>query len=359
MNKRTPLYEEHVKLGANIVPFGGWDMPVYYTSVIDEHNATRERAGLFDTSHMGEVEVSGAESLDFLQSLMSNDIAKIKPGEAIYAAMTNERGGVVDDLWVYMLGQDNYCLVVNASTTEKDLAWIQKHAAGRDVKIVDHSERTGMVALQGPVAVKVFNKLAAAPAPARFKFAVTAMDGMRVVVSRTGYTGEDGVEIYSRAENIAKIWNMILGAGTLLKVAPVGLGARDTLRLEACYSLYGHELSEDITPIEAAISFAVAKGKKFIGCEIIHAQMESGASRKIVAFELTGRGIPRGEYPIYVGGEKAGVATSGCFSPTLKKGIGLAMVDIRHAAIGTELEIEIREKRYEGKVVKKPFVKNL
>jgi len=359
MNKRTPLYEEHVALGATIVPFGGWDMPVYYTSVIEEHTATREAAGLFDTSHMGEVEVSGPESLDFLQSLLSNNIAGIEPGAAVYAAMTNERGGVVDDLWVYMLGKDNYCLVVNASTTGKDLDWIRARAVGRNVKVVDRSDRIGMIALQGPAAAGIMKQLTPEPMPARFRFSTLKIGGVEVVVSRTGYTGEDGVEIYMDAGYTVKLWRLLLekGAGSGLK--PVGLGARDTLRLEACYSLYGHELSDDITPVEAGISFAVAKGKEFTGSDAIYGQMENGPARRVVAFELTVRGIPREGYPVFCAGKRAGTATSGCFSPTLRKGIGLAMLEAEYTPVGTGLEVEIRGKMYAGKVVKKPFVRKL
>ena len=359
MNKRTPLYDEHVRLGATMVPFGGWDMPVYYSTVIEEHTATRERAGLFDTSHMGEIGVSGPDSLRLLELLVSNSVSALEPGAAVYAAMCNARGGVVDDLWVYMMKPDVYCLVVNASTKDKDLAWIQQAAAGRDVAVNDLSNGTGMVALQGPAAAGIMAGLSSDPLPARFHFAKSQIAGCAVMVSRTGYTGEDGVELYTASGETATVWRALLEAGADAGLVPVGLGARDTLRLEACYSLYGHELSEDITPAEAGVSFAVARAKAFTGSDVILPQIENGPARRVAAFELTGRGIPRDGYPVTAQGAAAGVVTSGCFSPTLKKGIGLAMLQAPFLAPGTDIDVEIRGKNYPGKVVKKPFIKHV
>jgi aminomethyltransferase len=356
MGKRTPLYEEHVRLGATIVPFAGWDMPVYYTTVMDEHAATRGHAGLFDTSHMGEIEVSGPDSVAYLQHLLSNDMNKLEPGKALYSVLPNECGGCVDDLTVYMFGKDTYCLVVNASTTDKDFAWLMKQADGYNVKIVNRSESTGMLALQGPAMKEIMAGADAVELPGRFRFREMEVAGVKALVSRTGYTGEDGVELYHDAKDTMHLWNALLDVGGPLGVKPVGLGARDTLRLEVCYSLYGHELSDDISPIEACISFAVAKDKPFIGSEVIHAQMRDGVARKLAAFELTERGVPRDGYPVFVGDENAGVVTSGCFSPTLKKGIGLAMLRTQHIEIGREIAVEIRGKKYAGRIVKRPFV---
>jgi len=359
MSKRTPLYDEHVALGATMIPFGGWDMPVYYTSVIEEHKATRERAGLFDTSHMGEFDITGSGSFAFLDSLLAGNLADLAPGRAVYSPMTNERGGVVDDLWVYMIGADTYRLVVNASTAPKDLEWVVRRAAGLDVKVQDASAQTGMIALQGPSAVKIMALFSDKALPQRFRFHTDTVADRQVVVSRTGYTGEDGVELYMDAADTAHLWRSLLESGQPLGLSPVGLGARDTLRLEACYSLYGHELSEDITPAEAGITFAVARGKTFPGSDVVYEQMEQGPARKIVAFELLGRGIPRDGYPVLCGGKSAGHVTSGCFSPSLKKGIGLAMLDAAAAQIGNQMEVEIREKLYPAKIVKKPFVRNV
>ncbi len=358
MNKRTPLYDEHVKLGATIVPFGGWDMPVYYSTVIEEHLATRGQAGLFDTSHMGEVYVKGPDSLSFLQEIMTNDIAKIAPGGAVYSAMTNEHGGVIDDLWVYMLGTDDYLVVINAGTTPKDVEWIMAKASGRNLSVDNKSDETGMIALQGPAFRQILSRLTPDEPPARFSFSNTKIAGCDVLVSRTGYTGEDGVELYASSDDIVTLWRATLEAGAEYGIKPAGLGARDTLRLEACYSLYGHELSEDITPVEAGISFAVARNKSFIGSDIVLCQIADGPRRRVVAFELLERGVPRDGYKVYSCGEEAGVSTSGCYSPTFKKGIGLAMLDVKYATPGTDIEVEIRGKRYAAKVVKKPFIKN-
>ena len=358
-NKRTPLYDEHVSLGAAMVPFGGWDMPVYYSTVIEEHKTVRAQAGLFDTSHMGEFEVAGPDACDLLESLLSNNISQLEPGAAVYTAMTNNSGGAVDDLWVYMLEPEKYLLVVNASTADKDREWIVSHVADRALTFTDRSADTGMIALQGPAFEDVLKKVCADPPPARFHCRTARVADCEVLVSRTGYTGEDGVELYLAAGDTVAVWCALLEAGGPLGLKPVGLGARDTLRLEACYSLYGHELSEDITPVEAGISFAVATGKSYPGSHIIEAQLKNGPERKVAAFELVGRGIPREGYPIFAQGEQIGAATSGCFSPSLKKGIGLAMIKTPFATPGTAIEVEIRKKRYDGRIVKKPFVRNI
>lgn len=357
MLKRTPLYEDHVRLGANIVPFAGWEMPVYYSSVIDEHTATREKAGLFDTSHMGEFVITGPDSADFIDSLITNDLKKLEPGKAIYTVLPNDRGGCIDDLWVYMIAADNYFLCVNASTSDKDFAWIQSHAGGRNVKLVNLSDEYGMIALQGKIMPDVMAKLAADAPPPRFSFSEMKVAGIKCMVSRTGYTGEDGVELYVATSETSKMWNALLEAGGPLGLKPAGLGARDTLRLEACYSLYGHELNEDTTPIEAAISFSVAKEKdNYPGSAVIRKQIAEGVSRKVMAFELVERGVPREHYAAFVKGEKVGEVTSGCFSPSLKKGIGLVMLQSAYAKVGQDIDIEIRGKLYAGRVVKRPFI---
>ncbi len=356
MAKKTPLFDEHKALGATIVEFGGWDMPVQYSAVIEEHTATREHAGLFDTSHMGELFVSGGDSRAFLQSLLTNDIGGLSPGCAVYAVLTNEKGGCVDDLWVYMLDDNKYMLCVNASRTDADFEWIAARAGG-DVAVENRSGEYGMVALQGPAAIAVFDEIASAPAPRRFCFNRQDVAGVETLVSRTGYTGEDGVELYCPAAETPALWRALLEAGTPRGLKPTGLGARDTLRLEACYSLYGHEINEDTTPVEAGIGFAVAREKNFPGCEFIYRQMDEGTDRKIAAFELTSRGVPRENYGVAHCGEEVGVVTSGCFSPTLRKGIGLAMLNSNYAVPGTDVEIIIRGRAYAARIVKRPFIK--
>lgn len=356
MGKRTPLYDEHVRLGATIVPFAGWDMPVYYSAVIDEHINTRAAAGMFDTSHMGEFLFTGPGVREFLQTLLTNDMAKLEPGKALYSVMTNERGGCVDDLTVYMFSEDKYWLVVNAGTADKDFAWVSARAAGKSFKLRNISAETGMIALQGPRAKDIMAKLASDPLPERFRFAEMTVGGIKAVVSRTGYTGEDGVELYLDAADTVRMWTLLLETGAPLGLKPVGLGARDTLRLEACYSLYGHELTEDISPIEAGIGFAVAKDKTFPGSDVIQKQRAEGPARKIVAFELTERGVPREGYPVFAGDAPAGSVSSGAFSPSLKKGLGLALLKTEFAKEGQEIAVEIRGKRYAGRVVKRPHV---
>jgi aminomethyltransferase len=359
MGKRTPLYEEHIKLGANIVPFAGWDMPVSYTAVIEEHTATRNAAGLFDTSHMGEFEVTGPQSVDFLQSIVTNDVGKMTPGFALYSALPNERGGCVDDIYLYMISAERFYIVVNAANIDKDFAWISARTGGWNVKVANLSDYVGMIALQGPAAKDIMAKLTKAELPARFYFKRAEVAGIDTTVSRTGYTGEDGVELFVKSEHAAAMWRAVLDAGAPLGLKPNGLGARDTLRLEACYSLYGHELSDDISPIEACISFAVAKNKKFIGSDVILGQAENGPVRKVMAFELTQRGVPRDGYKVFAGAEEVGHVTSGCFSPTLQKGIGLAMLKLPFAKVGQEIEVEIRGKKYAGIVAKRPFIKHV
>lgn len=357
MDKRTPLFDEHLKLCATIIPFGGWEMPVYYTSVLDEHAATREAAGIFDTCHMGEIEVSGPQSFEFTQGLVTCDIAKLKPGAAVYGVLTNERGGCVDDLWVYLIEPGKYFLCVNASTKDKDWQWLNLKAPCFNVTLKDLSAETGMIALQGPAAVKIMADVAEGDMPARFHFSTMEIAGVSCMVSRTGYTGEDGVEIYAPACEAPKLWQALLEAGKPRGLKPVGLGARDTLRLEAGYSLYGHELNENITPVEAGISFAVSRGKgAFSGSDVILKQISEGPEKRVAAFELTERGVPREHYPILAGGVNIGETTSGCYSPTLKKGIGLAMIDASRAEIGSDISVEIRGRLYAGKIVKRPFI---
>lgn len=360
--KRTPLFEVYKEYGGKTIDFGGWELPVQFSSIKDEHEAVRTKAGLFDVSHMGEVEVKGPDSLNYLQKLMTNDISKVKDGGAQYTAMCYENGGTIDDLLVYKVEDNHYLLVVNASNIEKDYNWLEKHLEG-DVTIENLSETMAQLALQGPLAEKVLQKLASETDLSQigfFKFQQeVVLNGKRALVSRTGYTGEDGFEVYCDADDAVELWTAILEAGKDEGVIPCGLGARDTLRFEANLALYGQELSPEISPLEAGIGFAVKLNKEadFIGKEALVKQKEAGLSRKLVGIEMVDRGIPRHGYPVYKGDALIGEVTTGTQSPTLKKNIGLALISSEHAGLDTEVEVEIRGKRLKAKVVPTPFYK--
>jgi aminomethyltransferase len=360
--KRTPLFEVYKEYGGKTIDFGGWELPVQFSSIKEEHEAVRTRAGLFDVSHMGEVIVTGPDSLNYLQKMLTNDISKIKTGGAQYNAMCYENGGTVDDLLVYKLEDNHYLLVVNASNIDKDYKWLEDHLEG-NVTIDNLSEKMAQLALQGPVAEKVLQKLAGdsdLSGIGFFKFQQEVkLNGKVALVSRTGYTGEDGFEVYCDSSDAVELWKAILSAGEEEGVIPCGLGARDTLRFEATLALYGQELSPEITPLEAGIGFAVKLNKEadFIGKEALKQQKEKGASRKLVGIEMIDRGIPRHGYPVYKGEELIGEVTTGTQSPSLKKNIGLVLIKNEHAVLESELEVEIRGKRLKAKVVSTPFYK--
>ncbi|AZU63311.1 glycine cleavage system aminomethyltransferase GcvT [Neobacillus mesonae] len=359
--KRTPLFEVYKEYGGKTIDFGGWELPVQFSSIKEEHEAVRTKAGLFDVSHMGEIEVKGSDSLNYLQKMMTNDISKVKNGAAQYSAMCYETGGTIDDLLVYKLEDEHYLLVVNASNIEKDYEWLERHLEG-DVTLTNLSDTTAQVALQGPLAEKVLQKLTATDLSGIgfFKFQQDArINGKKALVSRTGYTGEDGFEVYCQANDVVEIWKDILESGKEEGVLPCGLGARDTLRFEANLALYGQELSAEISPLEAGIGFAVKLNKEadFIGKDALVKQKENGIPRKIVGIEMIDRGIPRHGYPVYKGEELIGEVTTGTQSPTLKKNIGLALISSEHAVLDDELEVEIRGKRLKVKVVPTPFYK--
>ncbi|NLY79150.1 MAG: glycine cleavage system aminomethyltransferase GcvT [Lysinibacillus sp.] len=359
--KKTPLFEEYSKYGAKTIDFGGWDLPVQFSSIKEEHEAVRERAGLFDVSHMGEILVEGNDALQFLQKLLSNDISKIPVGGAQYNAMCYENGGVVDDLIVYFLGDKKYLLVVNAANIEKDFEWMKEHAEG-DVTITDQSDEYALIALQGPLSEEILQILTeenlSLIKPFTFKENVE-ISGYQVLLSRSGYTGEDGFELYGAPEAIVALWTKILDAGKDKGLIPCGLGARDTLRFEAGLPLYGQELSKDISPLEAGIGFAVKVQKEadFIGKEALKKQKEEGLSRKIVGIEMIDKGIPRHGYKVFKGDTEIGVVTTGTQIPTTKRNLGLALLNIEYTEIGTEVEVEIRNKRVKAQVVQKPFYK--
>jgi aminomethyltransferase len=359
--QRTPLFETYAKYGGKTIDFGGWELPVQFSSIKEEHEAVRTKAGLFDVSHMGEIVVTGSDSLAFLQRLVTNDVSKIQDGQAQYTAMCYENGGTVDDLLIYKIKDGHYLLVVNASNIEKDFEWMQQAASG-DVVLDNQSDNFGLLALQGPLAENVLQRLTDEDLSAikafRFKTDV-AVGGHSVIVSRTGYTGEDGFEIYADPKAVVALWDKILTEGQADGLVPCGLGARDTLRFEACLALYGQELSKDITPLEAGINFVVKLKKEsdFIGKAALAEQKENGVPRKLVGIEMIDKGIPRHGYAVYADGEKIGEVTTGTQSPTLKKNIGLALVATEFAELGLELEIEIRNKRLKAKTVETPFYK--
>jgi aminomethyltransferase len=374
MLKRTPLFTAHQKLGGKLVEFGGWEMPVQYTSITEEHLAVRNAAGVFDISHMGEVTVSGSGAAEFLNSVLTNDIRKLVPGEGQYTLMGNERGGVIDDLYAYRLSGEVFFLVINASRIEPDVAWLQAQAAkfSGELKLTDASHNYAAVAVQGP-RVKEFIE-ACIPGASVSGMRVSGVTGLKknqiagfhfeqggVLVSRTGYTGEDGFEIVGSDEAIRHVWNALLTAGQPFGIKPCGLGARDTLRTEVCYPLYGHELDEQTTPIEAGLAFFVALDKgEFNGRSVLAEQKAGGTRKKLIAFKMAGKSAPpRPQYPIWVNGSNAGIVTSGTQSPSLGIGIGMGYVPAEFAKPDTKIEIEIRGKRFAAIVVPKPVYRKV
>ncbi|MED4228640.1 glycine cleavage system aminomethyltransferase GcvT [Neobacillus cucumis] len=360
--KRTPLFAVYKEHGGKTIDFGGWELPVQFSSIKEEHEAVRTKAGLFDVSHMGEIEVKGEDSLPFLQKMMTNDISKINNGGAQYTAMCYENGGTVDDLLVYKIEDNHFILVVNASNIEKDYQWLEDHVEG-EVILDNLSEKTAQLALQGPLAEKVLQKLVSNTDLRQigyFKFQQEVnLNGKKALVSRTGYTGEDGFEIYCDAFDAVDLWQAILAAGKEDGVLPCGLGARDTLRFESVLALYGQELSPYISPLEAGIGFAVKLNKEvdFIGKEALKKQKETGLTRKLVGIEMIDRGIPRHGYLVYKGEALIGQVTTGTQSPTLKRNIGLALIKTEFAKLDTEIEVEIRGKRLKAAIVPTPFYK--
>ncbi|WP_338777082.1 glycine cleavage system aminomethyltransferase GcvT [Metabacillus sp. FJAT-52054] len=359
--KRTPLFELYKQYGGKTIDFGGWELPVQFSSIKEEHQAVRSKAGLFDVSHMGEVSVKGKGSLPFLQKMMTNDVSVLKAGGAQYSAMCYEDGGTVDDLLIYKKAEDDYMVVINASNIEKDLEWMTQHADG-EVELTNLSDETALLAFQGPLAETILQTLTEEDLSSikffKFKDEVS-IAGAKALVSRTGYTGEDGFELYCTSSDAEMLWSAILEAGKESGAVPCGLGARDTLRFESNLPLYGQELSKDITPIEAGIGFAVKPNKEeaFIGKDVLKEQKETGAPRKLAGLEMIDKGIPRHGYPVYINGELIGEVTTGTQSPTLKKNIGLALLKSDYSGLETEVFVEIRGKQLKAKVVPTPFYK--
>lgn len=352
--KHTPLYEDHVKLGAKMVPFAGWEMPLYYSSIIAEHNSVRASAGIFDIGHMGAVKVSGGNALQFLQKILSNDASKLDVGSSQYSIILNNSGGVIDDIFVYRLA-DHYMLIINASNTDKDIAWFYKNNS-EQVKIDDLKDKMTLLALQGPKAQEIIQKICDADLNklGHHKIFSSLISHFPALISRTGYTGEDGFEIFMDNSRAEAVWKKLLELGA----APCGLAARDTLRLEAGMPLYGHEYNEGITPLETGFSFAVKFDKgDFIGKGCLEMHRDEGLSKKLIGIKLKGMGIPRQGCKLFKNGNLVGYVTSGTMSPTLKTPIGMGYVKIEHSEVGTVLDIEIRGKMVPAAVVKLPFYK--
>jgi aminomethyltransferase len=356
--KKTPLYDKHIELKGKVIDFGGWALPVEYSGILAEHEAVRTEAGLFDVSHIGEVTVKGKDAEKYIQKLVTNDISTMADGQIYYSPMCYPNGGVVDDLLVYRLGKDDYLLVINAANTDKDYQWFLDHLEG-EVKIANVSDQYAQLALQGPKAEMILQKITETNLNEigffHFKTGVW-FKGFTALVSRTGYTGEDGFEIYLAPDDAPILWDLLLEAGKSEGLIPAGLGARDTLRFEAALPLYGQEISQEITPLEAGLGFFVKLDKEdFIGKDALLKQKEEGIPRKLVGFEMVDRGIPRSHYDVRAEGKAIGFVTTGSFSPTLKKNIGLALIDAKYAQIGEIIEIVIRGKNLKAAIIKKPF----
>ncbi|MEO6334020.1 MAG: glycine cleavage system aminomethyltransferase GcvT [Pyrinomonadaceae bacterium] len=359
--KKTPLNAAHRGLGGKMVDFGGWDMPVQYPAgVIEEHMATRTRAGLFDVSHMGEIWVDGVDAIPFVNRLTTNDVTKLIDGQAHYSALTNEKGGVVDDLLVYRFDQDKLLLVVNAGTTEKDWNWITSHKRDENVTLTNASPDYCQIAVQGPEAVDIMKSLTDTNLDEikYYHFSKGRVDGVESIISRTGYTGEDGFEVYADANSAVQLWNKLLEAGKTVGILPCGLAARNTLRLESSMSLYGHELSDDITPLEANLGWITKLQKgDFIGSDALKQKKENGLTRRIVGFEMTEPGIARDDHDVYIDDKRVGYVTSGSPAPFLKKNVGLAFLPVEFANDGQEIKIDVRGKHLSAKVIPTPFYK--
>lgn len=362
MTKLTNLYDEHVKLGAKIVEFAGWMMPVSYTSIIDEHKTVRENVGAFDVSHMGVFFITGSESLKFLESIVPQSISSLVDSKAVYCQLLNKNGGIIDDLIVYKFAEDKYMSIVNASRIAEDYEWMSQNIKGLDVKIDNKSEDYSIIALQGPKASDLIQKagLDKDNQPKFFFVKEAKIFGIDVILARTGYTGEDGFEIVVKNEFAAELWQKLLGDGAEFDIKPIGLGARDTLRLEAALPLYGNDLDEETTPVEAGLSWSIAKNKEldYIGKNVVQNQLQNGVDKKIIGLKMLDKSIARHEYEIFYNDENVGIVTSGGVSPTLSENIALGYVkNIKDICIGDTVQVKIREKMHDAVVVKMPFVK--
>lgn len=360
MVKQTYLHDKHVTLGAKMVDFAGWHMPVQYSSIIEEHKTVRENAGLFDVSHMGEVFVYGKDALTLLNKIVPQDIEKLTYEKAVYCQLTKENGGLIDDLIIYKTGIEQYLIICNASRVEDDVNWISLNKGDLDVTIDNQSHNYSLLALQGPKTINIMKKLGYdIEGQKSFTIKSACIAGLKVLVSRTGYTGEDGFELMTENNKAAYLWDKILEAGKEFGILPIGLGARDTLRLEAALHLYGNDLDENTTPIEAGLSWSVPKDKTadYNGKDVIMSQIANGVNKKLIGLEMLDKNIARHGYEVYFNGEKAGHVTSGCVSPSTGKNIALAYVkNLPEICTDATVQIMIREKLHDAKVVKRPFI---
>lgn len=357
--KKTPLYDQHVSLQGKIVDFSGWALPVYYSSIMEEHKWTRESCGVFDVSHLGEIHVSGPGAFQFLQQRITNDMNKLTEGGILYSLLCDEKGFTLDDILIYFNKKDDYHIIVNASNIDVDREAFEKYAP-ESVKVVDQSDDVACIAVQGPKSEAILTKLFGwnLSTLAYYHFIMTQFQGKTVWISRSGYTGEDGFEIFSRNENIGFFWEKLIKDGTALGIKPCGLGARNTLRLEAGNPLYGHELDRNTTPLDAGMKWAVSFDKGgFVGRDMLLLQKEKDTFKwQLAGFQMNDRSIPRDGYAVYKEGKKIGHVTSGSYAPTVGAGIGMAYVDRKFSPVGTEIEIEIHGKRSPARIVKRPFV---
>jgi aminomethyltransferase len=351
--KKTALYDEHVKLRAKIVPFAAWLLPVQYTSIMEEHQAVRKSVGMFDISHMGQFIVEGNDARGWLNTMLTNNIDKLEVGQGQYTFLLNDKGGIIDDLIAYRIDEKKFLLVVNASCTDHDLDWLNKHKRG-DVKIDNRSANFGGVAIQGPRVGELFMNL-----PARNHIVDLEIEEMQISMARTGYTGEDGVEVFFRNKDAARFWNTVLEKGKTLGLKPCGLGARDTLRLEMCYPLNGSDLSPDRNPIEAGLGFFVDLTKpEFVGRNVLLKTKENGPREKLMPFKMKDKGPPpRPHYSVFEDGQRIGEVTSGTLSPSLNWGVGMAYVSAPHAKVGAQIDIEIRGQKFPATIERKPLYK--
>ena len=359
MTKETFLHDKHIALGAKMVDFAGWHMPVQYTSIIEEHKTVRENVGLFDVSHMGEVFVSGKDSLEFLNKIVPQDISKLTYEKAVYCQLTNKKGGLVDDLIIYKLGLLEYMIICNAARIDEDLNWMVRNSKGLDVKIDNQSHNYSLLAIQGPKAAELLQNMGLNTNQNSFTIRPAKVAGIKLLASRTGYTGEDGFELLVENEYSEDLFDKILEYGKPFGIKPIGLGARDTLRLEAALHLYGNDLDENTTPIEAGLSWSVPKDKTadYNGKEVIMSQIKNGVVKKLVGLQMLDKNIARHGYEVYYKGEKIGIITSGGISPILNSNIALAYVkNIEEICTDSIVQVMIREKLHDAKIVKRPFI---
>ena len=359
MTKQTFLHVRHVELGAKMVDFAGWHMPVQYTSIIEEHKTVRETVGLFDVSHMGEIFIKGPDALKLLNKLVPQDISKLTNTKAVYCQLTNKQGGTKDDWIVYKLEDNYYLVIANASMVDSDINWVAINKGDLDVEIINDSHNYSMIAIQGPEACNLIKDLGIKELPSFFSITQTQLLNHSVFISRTGYTGEDGVEVILENKYAIELWDKLLEMGKKYNVKPIGLGARDTLRLEAALHLYGNDLDEETSPVEAGLSWSIPKDKTeyYNGKEVIEIQLKEGVSKKLIGFKMLDKGIARHGYEVYYNNEKVGIVTSGGVSPSRGDNIGLAYIkNLDNLTVGSTIQILIREKLYNAEIIKKPFV---